>query len=204
MQTENTDGVKPQIDRRQDGVLHINCWSKARTELGQMLSNFAHFSFVHPTCGMFASVEALWYWLKTGRTHDELRRLYGVSAKSAGSKLPAVPMDEEEFHQIIRDGIRAKIEQNQRLRRQFVESTLPFLHYYVYGKNNDVIVNKDNHRWQMDFLEQLRDELREHAGLPSAAESRALHHKPVHKPETITTDKGWAEAVDGHTTFEPR
>ncbi len=154
------------LNREDDGVRHINCWSKARTALGQLLSNFANTPFHHPQHGAFASVEGFWYWCATGMKHTQLRRLYGASAKSYGSKLPRVEMDEETFRDLIRSAIRCKLEQNSKLRDLFIESTLPFEHYFVYGPKSEIIVQKDKHRWQMEYLEQLRDEWRLARGLP--------------------------------------
>lgn len=148
-------------DPKQDGVTHINCWSKGKTELGQMLSNFAQSPFKHHEFGYFASVEGFWYWLSTGRQHENLRRLYGASAKSVGMQFEMIPMNDEEFQDRIREAIRCKIEQNKGLLKVFVASKLPFYHYYVYGKGADVVVEKPQHRWQMEYLESLRIELRD-------------------------------------------
>lgn len=148
-------------DPKQDGVTHINCWSKGKTDLGQMLSNFAQSPFKHPEFGYFASVEGFWYWLSTGRQHENLRRLYGASAKSVGMQFDIIPMNDEEFQDRVKEAIRCKIEQNKSLLKVFIASELPFHHYYVYGKSADVIVEKPQHQWQMDFLNALRAELRD-------------------------------------------
>lgn len=145
-------------DPSQDGITHINVWSKGRTQLGQLLSNFAHVGFNHPVHGYFASVEGFWYWLSTGRTHDELRRLYGASAKSVGSKLEQVPIPEDEFREGILEALRCKIEQNPDIAVALKNSHLPLEHYFVYGHN--VIVNQgQKHGWQLQFLQMLRHEL---------------------------------------------
>jgi hypothetical protein len=51
------------IKPSEDGVTHINVYSRGNTELGRLLSNFAHTPFSHPEFGEFASVEGFWYWL---------------------------------------------------------------------------------------------------------------------------------------------
>lgn len=146
------------IDPSSDGKEHINCWTKGRTWLGQELSNLAETRFKHPEHGTFGSVEAYWYWLSTGRIHNVLRPLFGHSAKSSGMKLPKVEIDEEEFKNLIREAVRLKIEQNPPLKKEFIESTLPFMHYFVYGR--DAIRDNPKHAWQMEWLEQLRTEMR--------------------------------------------
>lgn len=40
-----------------DGIDHINIYSKGKTTLGRMLSNFACTPFTHPEDGKFASIE---------------------------------------------------------------------------------------------------------------------------------------------------
>lgn len=139
-----------------DGVTHINIYSKGRTTLGQWLSAFSRFPFRHPEYGHFASMEAYWYWHSTGKAHDHLRKLHGVSAKNAGSKLLKVMTDREEFQEIICQGISYKIFQNPDLKESLRQSTLPFLHYYVYGGKGEVVVNKEEHRWWMDWIAIVR------------------------------------------------
>ena len=145
-----------QPDPEQDGINHINVYTRAKTALGQDLSNLAHIPFNHPQHGFFASIEAFWYWAKTGMRHDALRRLYGATAKSAGIRLNPVMMDEEQFKNLIRDAIRLKVVQNRKLCENIRKSTMPFRHYFVYGSAPYVIREPKQHKWQMDCLEETR------------------------------------------------
>lgn len=145
------------FDPDKDGVDHINVYSHGRTALGRKLTNFANTPFKHPQYGWFSSVEGLWYFIKSGMKHDNLRRLYGASAKAQGIQFAVVPMDEDEFRKIIREAIHAKVMQNPDLYKEFIESELPFVHYYVYGSK---VIPKDKHHWQMEYLEQLRSEIK--------------------------------------------
>ena len=147
-------------DPQYDGVDHINVYSRGRTPLGQELSNLAHQSLQHPKYGFFASVEALWYWLGTGMQHDHLRRLYSHSAKSAGIRLTGVPVDQTFFNDTIKDGLRLKVVQNPKLCEALKKSTLPLRHYYVYGTNPFVIHERKKHHWQMECLEDIRNQLK--------------------------------------------
>lgn len=144
------------FDPANDGVDHLNVYSKGRTELGQLLTNFAFTPFKHPVHGHFASMEAFWYWLSTGMQHNQLRRLYGASAKMAGKRLPRVP--HANFQQEIQDAIRYKIEQTPRILQLFKKSApLPLAHYYVYpyGTTPARVVNKPEHSWQLETMETL-------------------------------------------------
>lgn len=147
-----------EIDPADDGTSHINVWSKGKTELGRLLTNFAYTSFRHPEHGTFASVEAYWYWLKTGMQHNSLRRLYDFSAKSSGRKFPVVAMDPEEFHRQIKVALRCKAEQNSHVGQQLRDSELPLVHYFLY--NGTVVVSNDIHDWQMEYWEELRAEFK--------------------------------------------
>jgi len=144
-----------------DGVDHINIYSKGRTPLGRMLSNFAHIIFYHPKHGVFASVEAYWYWLATGMKHDGLRRLYGASAKSAGIRELPVKMADEEFRRHICDALTLKVAQNLQLAKALSVSTLPLRHYYAYGACKPAVHENKKHQWQLDHIQMLRDRVSE-------------------------------------------
>ena len=47
-----------------DGITHINVYSKGATALGRALSNFARIPVMVVPNGRFESVEAYWYWLR--------------------------------------------------------------------------------------------------------------------------------------------
>jgi hypothetical protein len=145
-----------------DGVDHINVYSQGRTELGRLLSNFAHTPFTVPRDGTFASVEAYWYWLQCDdpAARERLRPLYGYRAKQTGRAL-RVPdygrVHDLEFRRAIARAIREKIRQTPRLAGMLVRSTLPLAHYYVYGEK--VVMPADN-EWILESIAYYRDRLR--------------------------------------------
>lgn len=147
---------------RNDGIDHINIYSKGTTELGYTLSNFACTPF---TCedGRFLSVEGYWYWLSVDENHprrEELRAAKGWRAKELGRELRGSDWVESvDFKRKICDAIRAKIEQTEGLKELLRESVLPFTHYYVYdGKKKNV---KDG-EWIIEFISNLRNEIKYH------------------------------------------
>lgn len=121
----------PAFDPREDGMTHINAYSRGRTGLGCALSNFAKMPFTHPVYGDFASIEGFWYFLGTGCKDTTLRQLHGYSAKKYGSALEQVPIDN--FDETIEEAIVMKIEQNHALLAAVLDNKLPVVHYYVYG-----------------------------------------------------------------------
>lgn len=142
-----------------DGITHINVYSKASTELGRLLSNFAYTPFVHPIFGKFDSVEGFWYWLGTGCIHDKLRSLHGYSAKQYGKTLEIIHRDD--FEDNVKLAILTKIESSEKLSNMLVKSKLPLVHYYYFGeKDNAKIVEPTSHRWIIDFITDVRTELK--------------------------------------------
>lgn len=159
------------LDPHTDGTTHLNVYSRAKTWLGRALSNFAEYQFVHPRDGKFFSVEAYWYWRKMKGLLDEeeerkIRSMYGFQVKAYGKELFEKYASDSKFSNAfkkdVKDAIRAKIEQNDRLLFEFVESDLPFEHYYVYwGEDGGYkVISVDNSSWIMDYLGSLRKELR--------------------------------------------
>ena len=67
-----------------DGITHINIYSKARTELGKWLSNFSY-SPIKIENELFNSIEAYFYWLIC--KDDRLKLLYGYNAKKLGKEI---------------------------------------------------------------------------------------------------------------------
>lgn len=113
-----------------DGVDHINVYSKGKTELGQLLTNFADTPFKHPEHGWFRTVEGFWYWLKTGMQHEELRHTAGWESKMLGRKWPSTQVIGD-FDTKIKTAIRAKLIQHPHILRMLIDNELPLAHYYV-------------------------------------------------------------------------
>lgn len=154
-------GHKEFFDPTDDGITHINTYSKGKTELGRMLSNFAYSPFVYAEYGKFNSVEAFWYWYLTGQKHDDLRTLSGSYAKVQGRKYDNDRTEHnlsEETIEVMQGAIICKIAQNPDLQNKIINSTLPFVHYYyMHGR---VINPFDGYDWFSDTLEDIRTALK--------------------------------------------
>lgn len=154
------------IDPKEDGVSHINTYSRANTQLGRMLSNFQKASIRLKDHGHFWSIEGFWYWLSTGKKDDNLRRLYGYEAKKYGQGRERVEMDSLEFQEEVKRAITAKILQNPFILEPFVQSSSRLLHYYYYGDlENPKVVLCPNVDWMMDHLTSLRRNLKTMPGV---------------------------------------
>lgn len=135
----------------EDGVTHINVYSKGRTALGRFLSNFAH-TPVETEDGTFQSIEGYWYWL--GTRNEELRDLYGYNAKEVGKKsTTTVTLSEEEFKRKIKVAIHRKITKNKVMLTQLKNCVLPLTHYYVFGD----VCKPAGHLWVVEYIDSLRE-----------------------------------------------
>ncbi|QOI72367.1 hypothetical protein pEaSNUABM50_00343 [Erwinia phage pEa_SNUABM_50] len=128
---------EPIYNPDEDGITHINIYSQAKTELGRLLSNFAHSPFVYEPYGKFESGEGFWYWYLTGQQHDSLRYLSGFEAKKEGKKyrndrLDVLGLTDEDL-EVMMQMLVLKVAYNPHIASLLKESTLPFCHYYNYS-----------------------------------------------------------------------
>ena len=150
-----------------DGKGHINIYSKGCTQLGRMLTNFYHNPINIPEDGNFKSIESYWYWLKTG--DDSLRRLYGATAKKQGKDILKKMESSGIKHKIvsnfddkIKDAMTLKVLSNKDIQISLKNSSLPFKHYYFYGKIPNVKIYDltEKYKWQIDHFEDIRNRLK--------------------------------------------
>lgn len=111
-----------------DGITHVNVYSKGRTKLGRLLSNFADTPFRIPFWGEFQCVEGFWYWVMT--KDEGLRYTNGFESKQLGKKLKLIR--EHPTKRELRIAYRAKLLYNPKVLKLLIENKLPLVHYYVY------------------------------------------------------------------------
>lgn len=145
----------------QDGISHCNVFSRSRDPLGRWLSHFTRAEFTCPD-GKFASIEGFWYWLQVDESEPQRNRLrtsYGYAAKELGRELRAIsPGPYRTDHQAkVREAHRLRLLAHPEWLKAFVESTLPFQHYYATG---DRVTTPKGSAWLGPFLEELREDLR--------------------------------------------
>lgn len=144
------------LSENDDGITHINIYSRGQTELGRMLSNFYKFP-IKTLDGDFMSVEGYWYWLSIEDCKEKelLRELYGFTAKKKGREILEYRKSrfDDNFEKKIRYAIWYKFRRNSHLITKEFE-TLPFEHYYCFGgKIMDV---KKTYLWMVECIEKMR------------------------------------------------
>ncbi len=149
---------------KDDGITHINTWTKGKTVLGRQLSNLATLGFMHPKHGYFRCMEAAWYFFSTGGTDNSYKELTGFEAKKKGRNSNRVYADN--FQDLIKECHRLRIEQNPILKTQFLRNKLPLAHYFCYGEK----LIQDKHQWQTEFLNELQAEYHTSPKIPVGVE----------------------------------
>lgn len=154
---EQPEFVPIVYEPNEDGITHINIYSRSRTELGKLLSNFAYSPFMHPEYGKFDSMEGYWYWIKTGMCHDILRTLHGIIAKRTGQKFKIVPFIHlnKTFDDVIAEGLMMKMLCNPEISNRLKNSTLPLVHYY-----HGMCIEDEGSRRFAEMMELIRKELK--------------------------------------------
>lgn len=146
-----------------DGVDHINIDNRGRTTLGQQLSHMHASQFLHPEYGPFESVEGFIGFVRSGATDDRFHWMAGMEARFHSRKLDSSFI--RGFRELVMEASYFKIVQNQDLRDAFVESTLPFDHYYLLETNGRPI-QPGAAGWVIPAFEQLRTMLRANETYP--------------------------------------
>lgn len=182
-----------------DGVDHINVYSRGRTQLGRTLSNFAHTPIHHPKDGYFASIEAYWYWLAIGDLHNSpkyhhLRSLHGFQCKEVGRKalqewsqvnnhqVPEVP----DFVCRVKKALLCKIQQTAGLAELLKASTLPLIHYYYWGEKSPYKVSRPvKYDWITDYISDIREYLNGDADILVIAGSREFRDLDLIRTEFL-------------------
>lgn len=143
-------------DPKEEGITHINIYSKAQSPLGRYMSNFDR-CHIEISLGYFASIEGLIFYL--GSFDERLRTLSGANAKAAGNIMDrGIRLPEDVFRRFIIEAMEHKVDANNHLKHLLETCDLPFTHYYVYGNKKVTVQGWD---WQIEEWDKIRKRLRE-------------------------------------------
>ncbi|MGL5398255.1 MAG: hypothetical protein ACRDBQ_23770 [Shewanella sp.] len=166
MSVVRIDGVDYHTE--EDGVTHINVYSGGKTNLGRFWSNFHHSNTMTPH-GLFSSLEGYYHYLKVLRSvieakksveqlgiHYQLEKLksvYGKAAQQAGRELRkhlaslgiyTLDVPDEWFNANFKEALVNKLNDDKQMQVEVFDNQLPYLHYYVMGKN---VFYKEHFSW---------------------------------------------------------
>lgn len=135
-----------------EGITHINIYSKAQSPLGRSLSNFEKCS-INTSIGKFESIEGLIFYL--GCFDDRLRNISGFTAKALGEQIDrGIRLPEDVFRRLIVEAMCVKAD---KYRISIKHSILPFTHYYHYGTK---IIQLPKWGWQVEEWEKIRTRIK--------------------------------------------
>ena len=147
------------FDPNEEGITHINIYSKAQSPLGRYLSNFYRMP-IKISLGSFMSVEGLIYYL--GSFDESLRTLSGATAKATGKILDRnIRLPEDIFKKFIIEAMFYKVETCNELKSLLINCDLPLTHYYTFGNKKLEVKGWD---WQIEQWNKIRKNLKDTYG----------------------------------------
>lgn len=154
--------------RENDGIDHINVYSKSRSKLGRSLSNFAHTPITLQD-NYFESVESWWYWTKMININKttlfpvfsdeqlfEITTKVGKDAKSYFREL--YPDDSGSFNptkEELKIAYKQKLIQHPEIKDLLLLNKLPISHYYMMF---DKQISADSTLWTAKLWEEIASE----------------------------------------------
>lgn len=157
-----------------NGVKYINIYDEGKDDdegkLGRMLSPVNHMPFTHPLYGPFQNFQAFWEWIKSDERPDSIRYVSGKQAVRIGRSLTKIYL--ANFQQLVEQALFCQIDQNERLRKEFLCSALPFEMYYVRNPETPqaIAIRPSNRDIIVQALTKVR-ELMWHESLPEGMEN---------------------------------
>lgn len=159
---------KNEFKPENDGFDHINVYSKSRSKLGRMLSNFAHTPF---TLGdsKFESVESWWYWSKMDNineaalfpefSEEQMVKIKTLIGKEAKEYFRSIHKGDTSQFNPSKDELKAaylqKLTEHPEIEKMLFNNSLPIAHYYMMFNKK---VNADSSMWTAKLWEEIKSE----------------------------------------------
>ena len=150
----------------QDGIDHINIYSKGKSTLGKRLTNMFPFNFTFDGL-IFKSVEHAWHYYKfIDYNPDVATQIFETNSPYDALKIARANATEDtssvvltnEFRSLIKEVIKQRIMEDESLIILLRNSWLPFEHYYVYGADK-IQDQSDKYAWLIYIFDDIRAEL---------------------------------------------
>jgi predicted NAD-dependent protein-ADP-ribosyltransferase YbiA (DUF1768 family) len=147
-----------------DGVNHINVYSKSRSRLGRLLSNFAH-TPITLDGDKFESIESWWYWKKMVKinesqlfpvfTEQHLFDIKGKVGKEAKDYFRSLFEDESYMFNPLKEELleayKQKLTEHPEIKEMLLGNKLPIAHYYMMF---DKQISADSSLWTAKLWEE--------------------------------------------------
>ena len=151
-----------------DGIDHINVYSKSRSKLGRMLSNFAN-TPITIQGEHFESVESWWYWSKMNKINNsllfpvfseenllEVKGLIGNDAKQFYRKLYGYEGTLRPTKDELKMAYLQKLSEHPEIKQMLIDNKLPIDHYYMMFEHK---ISADSTAWTAQLWEEIKKEL---------------------------------------------
>lgn len=140
-----------------DGITHICIDIDGKTELGRMLSHYHECDFTHPRFGTFRTLEGFWRYINCddegSKQRDGFRTISGRGVNKISRTM--AKRNVKNFKQIIYEANYYRIISNDKLYDLFINSTLPFDYYFLFGESK-IIQRAKGYLWIINMYEDLR------------------------------------------------
>lgn len=162
--------IEDYLHPKDDGITHINIYTKGRTGLGRFLTNMNDIP-VTTDHGVFKSMEGYWHYLKIKLIHENFdpknyQNLTCYEAKKLNKRimntdenlsgLVSEVITSNDFRSKILVALTGKINSSSKMKELFIKNDLPFEHYYYYGSiDNPKVHNLPQYNWITDYLNKL-------------------------------------------------
>lgn len=163
-QPETNPSAVNTVDPNEDGVSHINVYSKGKSKLGRLLSNFADTPF-NLNGVRYACVEAFWYVTKMRNANkgtltpvfseEEIVAMAGRKGYDAKTVFKAYKRGEkadEPTAEELKQAYQAKLAAHPEIGQLLKGNNLPLAHYYMY---KDKMVAADNYLWTAELWNKI-------------------------------------------------
>jgi len=151
-----------------DGFDHVNVYSKSKSKLGRMLSNFAHTPITIDE-NRFESIESWWYWSKMNNINNS-HLFQFFTEEQISSVKTKIGNEAKEFFRSLFKGDSSKFSPNKdQLKKAYLqkltehpeiekllfENKLPLAHYYMMF---DRKISAESTMWTAKLWEEIKED----------------------------------------------
>lgn len=184
----------PKIPNREnDGVTHINISKFGKTSLGIYIATTAD-PFTIPELGEFSNIKAFQIFILSNLPNDKMRYIKAYNAEKIISNNRSVyGVNDYRTIKFIKDAYYHIFMNNPAMKKQLIESTLPFDMYFSTKKNNDedaISYRPDISKLYVWALECLRKEFKKYPN------GNKYLHRPDYNPIIKKVKKSEEETVE--------